>query len=75
MVDNKKNTKDIPARQNQEDALVHSDPDVIRRVEIMCELFDVAYEIKFLELKRRHPEATDEWIKQETLRLIEIGTR
>lgn len=56
-------------------ASVISDPVVIRRVEIMCELFDLAYEMKSLELQRRNPDATDDWIRSETLRLIEAGTK
>jgi hypothetical protein len=52
-----------------------SDPRIIRRVETVCELFEMAYELKSFELKRRHPEATDGWIHSETLKLIEAGTR
>lgn len=52
-----------------------SDPIIIRRVEIMCELFEMAYEIKSLELKRRNPDASDAWVRSETLRLIEAGTK
>jgi hypothetical protein len=44
---------------------------IIRRVEIACELFETAFEIKSLELRRRNTDATDEWIRAETLRLIE----
>jgi hypothetical protein len=44
---------------------------MIRRVEIACELFETAFEIKSLELRRRNPDATDEWIRAETLRLID----
>lgn len=51
-------------------------PDVIiRRVRIMCDLFNLAFEMKSLELKRRHREASPDWIKQETLWLIELGSR
>jgi hypothetical protein len=49
--------------------------DSVKRVEIMCGLFDLAYELKSLELKRRNPLASQEWIREETLRLIEAGTR
>ena len=48
---------------------------IIRRVEIACELFETAFEIKSLELRRRNPDATDEWIRSETLRLIEAGCK
>jgi hypothetical protein len=47
----------------------------MKRVEIMCGLFEMAFEIKSLELRRRNPEATDEWIRNETLRLIDAGSR
>lgn len=47
----------------------------MRRISIMCGLFETAYEIKSLELKRRNPTASAEWIHTETLRLIEEGTR
>lgn len=46
------------------------DPRIIRRVEIMCELFEMAYEIKSLELRRRNVGASENWIRSETLRLI-----
>jgi hypothetical protein len=52
-----------------------SDPRIIRRVETVCELFEMAYEMKSLELRRQHPDARDEWIHAETLKLIEAGTR
>ncbi len=48
---------------------------MIRRVEIACELFETAFEIKSLELRRRNPDAADEWIRAETLRLIEAGCK
>jgi hypothetical protein len=48
---------------------------MMRRFAIMCGLFETAYEIKSLELRRRHPEASEAWIHTETLRLIEAGTR
>lgn len=48
---------------------------MMRRLEITCQLFEMAYEIKFLELQRRNPDASEEWIRAETLRLIEAGTR
>jgi hypothetical protein len=48
---------------------------MIRRVEIACELFETAFEIKSLELRRRNPDATDAWIRGETLRLIEAGCK
>jgi len=48
---------------------------IIQRVRMMCDLFNLAFEMKSLELERHHPEASPEWIKQETLRLIESGTR
>jgi hypothetical protein len=48
---------------------------MMRRFAIMCGLFETAYEIKSLELQRRHPEASEAWIHAETLRLIEAGTR
>ena len=48
---------------------------MIRRVEIACGLFETAFEIKTLELRRRNPEATDAWIRDEALRLIEVGCR
>lgn len=48
---------------------------MMRRIFIMCGLFETAYEIKSLELKRRHPAASEAWIHAETLRLIEAGTR
>ena len=48
---------------------------MIRRVEIACELFETAFEIKSLELRRRNPNATVEWIRAETLRLIEAGCK
>jgi len=48
---------------------------MMRRFTIMCGLFETAYEIKSLELKRRHPTASEAWIHEETLRLIEAGTR
>jgi hypothetical protein len=46
---------------------------VWRKVRIACELFDMARDIKLLELKRRHPEASDAWLQSEVLRLIEMG--
>lgn len=45
------------------------------RVRIVCDLFNLAFEMKSLELERRFPQATPEWIKTETLRLIEVGTK
>lgn len=48
---------------------------MIRRVEIACGLFETPFEIKTLELRRRNPEASDEWIRDEALRLIEVGCR
>ena len=48
---------------------------IIRRVEIACELFETAFEIKSLELRRRNTDATDEWIRAEILRLIEAGCK
>lgn len=54
---------------------VISDPAIILRVEIMCGLFELAYELKSLELKRRNPDVPDDWIKSETLKLIEAGTK
>lgn len=48
---------------------------IIRRVEMACGLFETAFEIKTLELRRRNPEATDAWIRDEALRLIEVGCR
>ena len=48
---------------------------IIQRVRMMCDLFNLAFEMKSLELERRHRDASPEWIKQETLRLIEAGTR
>ena len=38
----------------------------------MCDLFNLAFEMKSLELERRHREASPDWIKQETLRIIEL---
>ncbi len=65
--------KEEPSPQGAAECL--SDPRIIRRVETVCELFEMAYEIKSLELKRRHPYSTEQWIHTETLRLIEAGTR
>ena len=48
---------------------------IIQRVRLMCDLFNLAFEMKSLELERQHRDASPEWIKQETLRLIESGTR
>jgi len=59
---------------NQSQVVV-SDPAIIRRVEITCELFELAFEIKYLELKRQNPKASYAWLRLETLRLIELGTR
>lgn len=52
-----------------------SSQEMIRRVEIACGLFETAFEIKTLELRRRNPVASDEWIRDEALRLIEVGCR
>lgn len=49
--------------------------DIIKRIEITCGLFEAAFEIKSLELRRRHPQASDDWIRHETLRLIESGCK
>ena len=38
----------------------------IRRVEIMCGLLELAREMKTLELMRRHPTASSDWIRQST---------
>lgn len=69
----------IPARDQNLNSThigeVVRDSSVIRRVRIMCDLFNMAFEIKSLALERKFPEASPEWIKQETLRLIESGTR
>jgi hypothetical protein len=46
---------------------------IIERVHIVCDLFNLAFEMKSLELERRFPDAKPEWIKQETLRLIALG--
>ena len=46
---------------------------VWRNVRLACELFDMARDIKTLELKRRYPDASDSWIQTEVLRLIEKG--
>jgi hypothetical protein len=46
---------------------------VWRNVRLACELFDMARDIKTLELKRRYPDASDTWIQSEVLRLIEKG--
>jgi hypothetical protein len=51
------------------------DPAIMQRVRISCDLFNMAYEIKYLELQRKNPDARPDWIKQETLRLIALGTR
>jgi hypothetical protein len=59
---------DSPPRSKEAEAM-------IRRVEIACELFETAFEIKSLELRRRNPHATDDWIRGETLRLIEAGCK
>jgi hypothetical protein len=48
---------------------------ILRRVRMTCDLFNLAFEMKSLELERRFPDASEAWIKQETLRLIEAGTR
>jgi hypothetical protein len=66
-------SNDTPAAAGTEGCI--SDPQIIRRVETVCELFAMAYELKSLELRRRHPDATGEWIHSETLKLIEAGTR
>ena len=52
-----------------------SSQEMISRVEITCGLFETAFEIKTLELRRRNPEASDEWIRDVALRLIEVGCR
>jgi hypothetical protein len=54
---------------------VVSDPAIIRRVEITCELFNLAFEMKYLELKRRNPDAGDDWLRAETLQLIALGAK
>ncbi len=41
----------------------------------VCELFDMARDIKMLELRRRYPIASEEWILSEALHLIERGCR
>ena len=46
---------------------------VWRNVRLACELFDMARDIKTLELRRRYPDASDSWIQTEVLRLIEKG--
>lgn len=46
-----------------------------QNVSAVCELFDMARDIKMLELRRRHPLASEEWILSEALRLIELGCR
>lgn len=48
---------------------------ILERVQITCDLFNLAFEMKSLELERQYPEAKPEWIKRETLRLIELGCR
>lgn len=60
--------------QNSEAPSEHRDA-VIARVRVMCDLFNLAFEMKSLELERRNPTANPGWIKQETLRLIELGSR
>jgi len=46
-----------------------------QNVSAVCELFDMARDIKMLELRRRHPLASEEWILSEALSLIELGCR
>jgi hypothetical protein len=55
---------DLPAKEQ-----------IWQNVSAVCELFDMARDIKMLELRRRHPLASEEWILSEALSLIELGCR
>ena len=46
-----------------------------QNINAVCELFDLARDIKMLELRRRHPQVNDAWILNEALCLIERGCR
>jgi len=46
---------------------------VWQNVQMVCGLFDMARSIKTLQLRRQHPDASQEWIDQEVLALIERG--
>ncbi len=47
----------------------------LRNVQMVCDLFDLALAMKSLALKRSNPNATEKWIFDEALRLIELGCR
>ncbi len=44
-------------------------------IQAVCGLFDMARDIKILQLKRQYPEAADGWIMSEALRMIEEGCK
>jgi hypothetical protein len=46
---------------------------VWQNIQMVCGLFDMARSIKTLQLRRQHPDASQEWIDQEVLALIERG--
>ena len=46
---------------------------VWQNIHMLCGLFDMARSIKTLQLRRLHPEASQEWIDHEALALIERG--
>lgn len=39
----------------------------------VCSLFDMARDMKILQLRRQYPDAPDTWVINEALRLIEQG--
>ncbi len=59
--------------EQSEDSL--SKERIWQNVSAVCDLFDMARDIKILELRRRFPLATNEWIISEALSLIERGSQ
>jgi hypothetical protein len=75
MMPSENNLPDQPDTVTETVCSSPTDNSIIRRVEITCELFEMAFEIKSLELRRRNPDASDDWIRDEALRLIEVGSK
>lgn len=47
--------------------------EVQKKIKMASDLFDFAFKVKFHQLKKKFPNATDEEIKKQTLELIERG--
>jgi hypothetical protein len=68
---NGKTSQTLPSPSSENSSLDQS----VRNIKVVCDLYDLAVAIKSLELKRKNPDATEEWLLREALILIERGCR